>query len=189
MEKKGDIWTYPWPASEPCLWTSWCRLFRRGVGLFEYVFFFFLDPFSSFLFFFLLCPSLLSLILNPDSLSLQHCQFGHLRTCAQPPLLKLAGAAKKVCTDLSHSLLLILSDGNRCEIPLFCVRSSKITERESKPSATPGSTSKPKTLIIMERSGGSSTLDFHPFQLKRINHCSGKLTRCKKSVLLKFYTF
>ena len=52
-----------------------------GVGLFGIFsrIFFFSPPF----FFFLL--SFFSGFLNPNALSLQHCQSGHLRTCAQFP--------------------------------------------------------------------------------------------------------
>lgn len=54
---------------------------------------FFLDLFSSFLFF--LCPFSRG-FLNPNALSLQHCQCGHLRTCAQPRNLPAASARKSL---------------------------------------------------------------------------------------------
>lgn len=46
----------------------------------------------------------LSLSLNPGSLSLQHCQFGHLRTCARaapPRSSTFQRRQKKVCSDPS----------------------------------------------------------------------------------------
>lgn len=58
---------------------------------------FFLDLFSSFLFF--LCPFSLGFSIQ-NALSLQHCQSGHLRTCAQPDICRQQ-VPEKVWDDLS----------------------------------------------------------------------------------------
>lgn len=83
-----------------------------GVGLgWGGRFFFFFLP-ELFLLFRSPSPSLLSpspahtlsLSLNPGSLSLQHCQFGHLRTCARaapPRSSTFQRRQKKVCSDPS----------------------------------------------------------------------------------------
>lgn len=98
------------PASSPCLWIACCqsrgRCRRGGRGG---LFFFSSRSFSSFF-----APPLplsspspahtLSLSLNPGSLSLQHCQFGHLRTCARaapPRSSTFQRRQKKVCSDPS----------------------------------------------------------------------------------------
>lgn len=75
-ERKGCC-TYWWPVSVPCLWTSWCQ--SLGVGLFG----FFL---GSFFLLFVFSLSFFSGFFSiQNALSLQHCQSGHLRTCAQHP--------------------------------------------------------------------------------------------------------
>lgn len=90
-EKRKGCCTYSWPVSVPCLWTSWCQ--SLGVGLFG----FFL---GSFFLLFVFSLSFFSGFLNPNALSLQHCQSGHLRTCAQPEICRQQ-VPEKVWDDLS----------------------------------------------------------------------------------------
>lgn len=85
--KRKGCCTYSWLVSVPCLWTSWCQ--SLGVGLFG----FFL---GSFFLLFVFSQSLFSGFLNPNALSLQHCQSGHLRTCAQIRNLPAASARKSL---------------------------------------------------------------------------------------------
>lgn len=100
------------PASSPCPWIACCQSRGRcwrGLGVGGAFFFFSSRSFSSFF-----APPLplsspspahtLSLSLNPGSLSLQHCQFGHLRTCARaapPRSSTFQRRQKKVCSDPS----------------------------------------------------------------------------------------
>lgn len=86
-KKRKGCCTYSWPVSVPCLWTSWCQ--SLGVGLFG----FFL---GSFFLLFVFSLSFFSGFLNPNALSLQHCQSGHLRTCAQTRNLPAASARKSL---------------------------------------------------------------------------------------------
>lgn len=75
-KKKGSC-TYSWPVSVPCLWTSWCRCL--GVGYFGgKKFSYFCPPFFKKFFSLLLFTD----FLNPNALSLQHCQctFAHAHT-------------------------------------------------------------------------------------------------------------
>lgn len=76
---------------------------------------FFLGSFPPFSFF----SVLFSVFLNPDSLSLQHCQFGHLRTCAQAIQSDTLIRAKKLRNVFIITFCPIVSPLDHLSLPLL----------------------------------------------------------------------
>lgn len=126
----------------------------------------FLESFPPFSFF--LCPFSLWFSI-PDTLSLQHCQFRHLRTCAHP---RAASIAKKVWNDSSPKYYRSCQIATASEIPLVSdlQRSVGAGRSHSRPPG-PRGTGDINYNEAVSRVQGARSLRF---KWRRINHCSGK---------------
>lgn len=129
-----------------------------------------LREFFSNLFLLFLFPLSFSLWFSiPDTLSLQHCQFRHLRTCAHP---RAASIAKKVWNDSSPKYNRSCQIATASEIPLVSdlQRSVGAGRSHSRPPGPRGT----RDINYNEAVSSVQSARSLRFKWRRINHCSAK---------------